>query len=144
MTPTTTQIDPSLFLGMVITALCTLLGLAVHVVALLRAGKTQRREVSMMESFATVTQIKELADRIGMAERSVLDLKESIHRNGEERRVRIELKVEEAKTEARNEAKEIRSDLSALMVTMSSIKTTSDDTHNRLQLLMLNSPRVKP
>lgn len=115
--------------------------------ALRNQSKSQKREVSFADSFATAEELARvdatLTRRIDATDRSVMEMKDAIVRNGEIRKAAIEAKVEAARAEAQTEAKEIRKEISALAVEITAVKTTGEMTHNSLALINQKLDRMQ-
>lgn len=102
-------------------------------------AKAERRIVSIDQEYATAAELsrveEDLAGRIANVDGDVRALKESIQRNGEERRVRIEGKVEEARQEAREGIEAVAEQLHALAIQVGKVETTAQTTNQSVSLL---------
>jgi hypothetical protein len=101
----------------------------------------QKREVSFADQYATTSELKrvenDLSTQIHKIDTDLRNLKESINTNGEERRVRIEAKVEEAKRETRVANEKLTVELHLLARELASLQTVSQ-THGQ-KLVMVDS-----
>lgn len=90
-------------IGIWLIVVSMLVNLAAGVAVIVSVFRSQRRQVRMEESFATVNQVREVADTLGGritgVDNDVKAMRESIVRNGDLRRESIEGKVEAVRKE---------------------------------------------
>lgn len=130
--------DPH-FLWQLIVTSAFLAGLLVNVLTLLKTRQVQRREISFADNFATQAQLLEVAEDLERVDRDVKSLKESIVVNGEERRVRIEAKVEAARHDAWEGQQALHGRITEVSVQLSEVSGRLDETHKATnqQLVLL-------
>jgi hypothetical protein len=101
----------------------------------------QERKITFTDQYATTSELKrvegDLSTQIHKIDTDLRSLKETINVNGEERRVRIEAKVEEAKRENRVATEKLTVELHLLARELASLQTVSQ-THSQ-KLVMVDS-----
>ena len=99
---------------------------AVVVINMLDRRKTQRREVTLADTFATQRDLSRVEGQVHAVDLDVKNLRESIVKNGEIRRASIEAKVEASNEKLRDEMRagntHLHSRLDDLVVAVSKLQ----------------------
>jgi hypothetical protein len=94
--------------------------------------RTQRREVSMKESFATVTELNRVEERVDGVDGDLKALKEAIVSNGETRRKSIEAKVEAVRLEVKEDTTELHTKVNGVATEVAAVKAQCDLTNQSM------------
>jgi biopolymer transport protein ExbB/TolQ len=107
--------------GIGVGILTIFLQIAVLLNTLITSRKAQEREVSFKTVFATKESVDEVRNEVREVKSDVVTLRQDIVQNGEDRRIRIESKVEDSRKETREataklgtEINEVKTDLAKL------------------------------
>ncbi len=95
--------DATIFLNVVLT-LGTLTSLAVSVLAIVRGGRVQKREVSFGTEHARKEEVKKLAEDLEGLKADILRTREALSHEGRERSTKLYAKIEEVRKEVKDDS----------------------------------------